>query len=52
MTKSKFSALSIVVPLIFARHLMNGKQFLKATSVARSRHIIVIPSFTKMSASL
>ena len=48
MTKSKFSALSIVVPLIFVRHLMNGKQFLKATSVARLRHIIVISTFTKM----
>ena len=30
MTKSKFSASSIVVPLIFVIHLVNGAQFLNA----------------------
>ena len=32
-TKSKPSASSIVVPLIFVRQLVNGSQFLNATFV-------------------
>ena len=35
MTESKFSGSSIVVPSIFVMHLMNGAQFLNATSVAK-----------------
>ena len=34
MTKSKFSASSIVVPSIFLTHLVNGGQFINATCVA------------------
>ena len=34
MTKSKFSATSIVVSSIFVIHLVNGAQFLNATFVA------------------
>ena len=33
MTKSKSSALSIVVPSIFVMHLMSDAQFLNATAV-------------------
>ena len=33
MTTSKSSASSIVVPSIFVIHLMNGAQFVNATSV-------------------
>ena len=32
MTKSKFSASSVVVSSTFAIHLVNGAQFLNATS--------------------
>ena len=34
MTKSKFSASSIVAPSIFVIHLVNGAQFLNTTCVA------------------
>ena len=34
MTKSKFSASSIVVTSIFVMHLVNGAQFLNATCVS------------------
>ena len=34
MTKSKFSASSIVVTSIFVIHLVNGAQFLNATCVS------------------
>ena len=34
MTKSKFSASSIVVPSIFVIHLVNVAQFLNGTCVA------------------
>ena len=33
MAKSKFSASSIAVPLIFVIHLVNGAQFVNATCI-------------------
>ena len=33
MTKTKFSGSSIVVPSMFVIHLVNGAQFLNATSI-------------------
>ena len=41
MTKSKSSASSIVVPSIFVIHLVNGAQFLKATSATLSLSIVI-----------
>ena len=47
MTKSKFSASSIIVPSSFVIHLVNGIQFLNATSVAPAA--VIVPSrLTKM----
>ena len=48
MTKSKSSASTIAVPLIFVIHLMNCAQCLNATSVARLRPAIAIILLTKM----
>ena len=42
MTKSKSSALSIVVPSIFVIHLMNGPQFLNATGVGFLCTVVMI----------
>ena len=47
MTKSKFSASSIVISSIFVIHLVNGAQFLNATCVTCCP-IIVISPFTKI----
>ena len=47
MTKSKFSASSVVVPSIFVIRLENGAQFLNATSI-NSCPITVILLLTKM----
>ena len=47
MTKSKSSALSIVVPQIFLEHLVNGTQFLNAPPCPLSPIIVVSP-ITKM----
>ena len=43
MTKSKFSASSIVVPAIFVIHLVNGAQFLSTTHVARAAVTLISP---------
>ena len=48
MTKSKFSASSIVVSSISVMHLGDGAQFLSATSVAKLKLSIVILPYTKM----
>ena len=48
MTKSKSSASSIVVPLIFVIHLANGAQFLNTNLVTRLQPAIVISPLTKM----
>ena len=48
MTKSKFSASSIVVSSIFVIYLVNGAQFLNTTSVTILRPAIVISPPTKM----
>ena len=48
MTKSKFSASSIVVSSISVMHLGDGAQFLNATSVAKLKLSIVILPYTKM----
>ena len=47
MTKSKFSASSIVVPSIFVMHLANGAQFLNDTCVAGAAATVIL-LFTKM----
>ena len=47
MTKSKSSASSIIVPSIFAIHLVHGAQFLNDTCVARAA-VTVISLLTKM----
>ena len=47
MTKSKFSASSIVVPSIFVIHLVNGAQFLNDNWVARAAATVISP-LTKM----
>ena len=51
MTKSKFSASSIVVSATFVIQLENGGQFLNATSISEAA-LTVIPQITKMKASL
>ena len=43
MTKSKFSASSIVVPSCFVIHLVNGAQFLNATCVSGATIIVISP---------
>ena len=43
MTKSKCSASSIVVSLIFLIHLVNGAQFVNATCVARAATTLISP---------
>ena len=48
MTKSKFSAPFITFPSIFVLQLVNGAQFLNATSVTRLPVAIVLSPFTKM----
>ena len=48
MTKSKCSASHIVASSIFVIHLVNGAQFLNATSVATLQPAIVISPLTKM----
>ena len=48
MTKSKFSASSIVVPTISVIHFVNGAQFLNAISVAILRPAVVISLPTKI----
>ena len=47
MTKSKSTALSIVVPSIFVIHLVSGAQFLNDTYVAGVA-VTVISPLTKM----
>ena len=47
LTKSKSSALSIVVPSIFAIHSVNGAQLLNASCAAPAA-VIVISPHTKM----
>ena len=47
MTKSRYSASPIVVPSIFAIHLVKSAQFLNATCVAGTA-VTVISPFTKM----
>ena len=47
MTKSKFSASSIVVSSIFVINLINGAQFLNATCVAGAALTVISP-LTKM----
>ena len=47
MTKSNFSALSIVVPSIFVIHLVNGAEFLNDTYVSTAS-VTVISPLTKM----
>ena len=47
MTKSKSSASSIVVPSIFAIHLVSGAQFFNDTCVAGAA-VTVISPLTKM----
>ena len=48
MTKSKFSASSIVFSTILVIHLVNGAQFLNATCVTKLQPSVVISPFTKM----
>ena len=48
MTKSKSLASSFVVSSTFVILLMNGKQFLNATLVARLRPVIMVLPLTKM----
>ena len=43
MTKSKFSASSIVVPSIFVIHAVNGAQFLNATCVTLAVKTVISP---------
>ena len=43
MTKSKSSASSVVVPLIFVIHLVNGAQFLNDTCVAGAAVTVISP---------
>ena len=47
MSKSKSLALSIVVPLIFVIHLLNGAKFLNAACVTWCPIIEILP-LTKM----
>ena len=47
MTKSKYSASSIVFSSIFVRHLVNGAQFLNATCVTGAATTVISP-LTKM----
>ena len=51
MTEFQFSASSIVVSSIFVIHLVNGAQFLNATSAAWCPLIEILP-LTEMQASL
>ena len=46
MTKSKSSASSVVVPSIFAIHLMSGVRFLNATRVALLCAVVKISPLT------
>ena len=48
MTKSKSSALSVVVPSIFIIHLVNVPQFLNATGVGLLCAVVTISPLTKM----
>ena len=43
ITKSKFSASSIVVSSIFVMHLVNGAQFLNATFAAGVAMTVISP---------
>ena len=43
MTKAKSSASSIVVPSIFVTHVVNGEQFLNATSVCEAAITVLSP---------
>ena len=43
MTRSKFSASSIVVSTVFVIHLVNGAQFLNATCVAGAAMTVISP---------
>ena len=51
MTKSKYSASSIIVSSIFVIHLVNGAQILNAICVAGAASTVISP-LNKMSASL
>ena len=48
MTKSKFLGSSIVVSSISVMHLVDGAQFLNATSVAKLQLSIIILPYAKM----
>ena len=48
MTKSKFLGSSIVVSSIYVMHLVDGAQFLNATSVAKLQLSIIILPYAKM----
>ena len=43
MTKSKFSASSIVVPSIFVIYLVNGAQFLNANCITECPIVVILP---------
>ena len=43
MSKSKFSASSVVAVSIFAIHLINGAQFLNATCVCGAAFAVISP---------
>ena len=51
MTKSKPSALYIVVQSVFVIYLVNGAKFLNDTCVVGTAATVILP-FTKMEASL